>query len=313
MANQLAEALKNIGLVKEEDLFKEYEKYSEIKLPFGSCTHNSDNEIIFKTEFHQKVFDGINYIRKTAKPITHSEYSELIKEIVPTYWFYLLYHNLDKVKIITQGGYQKQDHTPGKLGVKDLRNRDLDDYNLKENTPYGFSDLVYYFRFDHHQMRLRFMYSPNNLSPYQSDIKEELNRYIVYNGISLYEYKYFDSYLYFEEGYSSLPKETKIVVCNKIKSILFDNSEFIPLYIDKNDGVRLSNYKKGRNAITSPCLGINIKKHEKIMSRLEDWITNGGYIKDDVFYCIYQNRNAPEQLYLKRYEKWSPRPERKEN
>ena len=81
---------------------------------------------------------------------------------------------------------------------------------------------------------------------------------------------------------------------------IFPKCEFIPISISENDGCVLSH--KGymdrifgyQQEITSPCLGKNIKKHEEYMKGLSSWIEKGGYIKDNMFYLITEDRKSIE-------------------
>ena len=92
---------------------------------------------------------------------------------------------------------------------------------------------------------------------------------------------------------------------------VFDKSEFIPVIISSSNGCMISHKAyhdkdfKYHDAVTSPCLGKNIKKSEQIMERLKGWFDEGGTIKDNNLYLILQNRNPnkPTDLYLRRWNK----------
>lgn len=86
---------------------------------------------------------------------------------------------------------------------------------------------------------------------------------------------------------------------NSLEEIITD-SLFIPLGIVG---------EKGYTAVTSGerlYLGYNIKQDKEVMKSLENWLSEGGVIKDDVYY-IYKRSPKTKQYYLKRNLYRSPR------
>lgn len=279
-------ALSKAGFNMSANLFKEYEKFSEVRLPFGSTVSSTDNSI--GTEFSRQQLDGINYIRKTAEGVSVDKLVELCPCIDKNnkYLAWMI-DNIEKIKIINKGGYTIENH--GYLG----KHTSYDERQFKRDSEYGFSDVVCGFVFDTQRMTVKPLFDKSTLNYiYQKDIVQEVEMILR------------DKYHF------NITDDTRFMLIKHFTS----HMEFIPFYVAEFDGVRVShksyinNFGIREDEVTSPCLGINIKKHTKIMNGLTDFIANGGYIKDDVFYLIHQAKGAPDgTYYLRRYEKWSPR------
>lgn len=283
----MMEALSKVGFCVNKDSYIEYEKFSDIKLPFGNTVNRKDSPIM--TEFDHEQLDGLNYIRRTAEAVT----AERIVELCPCIdkdnkYINWLVENADRVMVINKGSYHENKST-GYLG----RYTNPDCRSFKADTEFGLADVVCMFQFNTQRMTIEPKFSKSTLSyEYQRDLISEADRV-------------------FGEGYNY--DITGDDAFELIKHFA-DRMEFIPLYIIDWDGVVIS-HKKYKNKygfivdeVTSPCLGVNIKKHDKVMKGLTDFIEGGGYIKDDVFYLIHQSKGAPDgTYYLRRYEEWSPR------
>ena len=193
------------------------------------------------------------------------------------------------------------------IPVKEIHLAEGTNRHTNGETPYGVSNVLFYFQYSIRKMRIYLNLHLYNFTPYTKDIKEEFLSYKLYNGESI------KSILKKHYNIEDLEKDPNLynAFLNAIESIIVPKCEFIPFYIDPfdTDGVIISNRAKGKYNITSPCLGYNIKKHPKIMEGLKLWIEQfNAVIKDDVFYCIYKNHNPNNNmdLYLSRYLEWSP-------
>lgn len=284
--NSMLIALSKAGFNMSANLFKEYEKFSEVRLPFGSVVNSTDNSI--GTEYSRQQLDGINYIRKTAEGVSVDKLVELCPCIdKDNKYLAWMIDNIEKIKIINKGGYTIENH--GYLG----RHTSYNERQFKRDSEYGFSDVVCRFVFDTQRMSVKPLFDNCTLNYiYQKDIVQEVEMILR------------DKYHF------NITDDTRFMLIKHFTSRM----EFIPFYVEEFDGVRVShksyinNFGIRKDEVTSPCLGINIKKHTKIMNGLTDFIANGGYIKDDVFYLIHQAKGAPDETYyLRRYEKWSPR------
>lgn len=282
MANTFTEALTKAGLVTTEPEFKAYQNFSEFKLPFGSATTEKDRAVY--TEFPQGLIDSANYIRKTAESITADEIDKLCPTIKKNdrYKNWLMKH-ADQVKRINKGTYHKVNN--GYLGEH------TEDWEYKQDTPYGFTDVIFYFQFNYQTMQVELVYNGSAFNTYYQNAYRNKVIEITNDPIPC-----------------SLEDESL-----KYKAFLslVDEFEFVPFYVSEYDGVSISHKKYkdklglSHDAFTSPCLGINIKKSQYVMDGLANWFASGKKMHDNVFYLICENRKT-EELYLARYTKWDP-------
>lgn len=283
--NTMFDALRNCGLVdvedKKTDEYYPYEKFSDFRLPFGSCIGQDDSSIYY--ELGKKEIDSINYLRKTAESLTLERFNELcpvLDKNNKTYKF--LTNHISKVKLINEGTYHKSYN--GIIG----EHSSFDECEFVRDVEYGLSDVIFYICFDVQYMKLIPHFDMGHFNyRYQRDIKFELTRKF---NIS---------------EYGSLNEEDAL---NAI-GYLLNRSEFIPLKISTFDGVVISHksYRDGwgmkHDAVQSPALGMNIKKHDKIMKGLEGFISKGGRIFDNRLYLILESRDEKGTYYLRNYEK----------
>ena len=72
-------ALRNCGLVENEDKkldeYYPYEKFSDFRLPFGSCVGQKDCDSYYP--HCKKSIDSINYIRKHAEALTLESFQKM--------------------------------------------------------------------------------------------------------------------------------------------------------------------------------------------------------------------------------------------
>lgn len=277
-------ALRNCGLVENEDKKDEYypyEKFSDFRLPFGSCVGKTDNDVY--TEFPRTIINSINYLRRTAELLTLEHFNELcpvLDKSNKTYKF--LVNHLSNVRLVNEGTYHKSYN--GIIG----EHSSFDECEFVRDVEYGLSDVIFYVSFDFQYMKLipHFDMSKFNYK-YQSDVKFELVR---------------------KFGFSEYGRLNEEDALNAI-GYLLDHSEFIPLKISTFDGVMVS-HKAYRDkfgmrvdAVQSPALGLNIKGHDKIMKGLEGFISKGGRIFNNRLYLILESRDEKGTYYLRNYEK----------
>lgn len=279
-----AEALANISIpnINTTTTFQNYENFSEFRLPFGTTTNEKDKPMY--SEFEKSLLNSINYIRSTSESITKEEIDAACPTIKKndTYKHYLMVH-ADRVKRINKGTSHKISHG--------FRGQHTEDYTFHRDVAYGFVDVIFYFVFNHQTMQVELKYNGSAFNRiYQSQYRDIVSNITgdrmpinIHN-----EDQKFEAFL-----------------------SLVDEFEFIPFYVETNDGVVISHkayrdkfYIK-HDEFTSPCLGINIKKHETIMEKLTEYLAAGRKIQDNAYYLVCENRQTKD-LYLKRYTDWKP-------
>lgn len=284
--NTMFNALRNCGLVENEDKkldeYYPYEKFSDFRLPFGSCVGHKDEDVYY--EHCKKSIDSINYMRKHAELLTLDQFNQMcpvLDKNDKTYKF--LCKHVDKLKLVNEGSYHIVSN--GIIG----EHSSLDMKELERDVEYGFADVIFYVLFDIQYMRLTPHFDMGSINHhYQSEIRTELASKLNINRL-----------------YSFLDKEVALsAIC-----LLLNKCEFIPLRISNYDGVRIS-HKAYRDdwgmkhyAVQSPALGLNIKKHDDIMKGLEGFISRGGKIFDNRLYLILESRNEKGTYYLRNYDK----------
>lgn len=284
--NMMFNALRNCGLVESEDKktdeYYPYEKFSDFRLPFGSCVGHKDEDAYY--EHCKKSIDSINYIREHAESLTLEQFNQMCPVLDrndKTYKF--LCNHVDKLKLVDEGSYHIV--SDGIIG----EHSSWDEKEFKRDVEYGFADVIFYVSFDIQYMRLIPHFDMGSINHYyQDEIRTELA-----------------SKLNIDMLYSSLNKEDALsAIC-----LLLNKSEFIPLKISTFDGVMISHkaYRDGygmkHDAVQSPALGLNIKKYDKIMKGLEGFISKGGRIFDNRLYLILESRDEKGTYYLRNYEK----------
>lgn len=81
-----------------------------------------------------------------------------------------------------------------------------------------------------------------------------------------------------------------------------DSEDFIALYVDEFDGVRIS-FKSGNLYKTFPCLGKYINEKERAGElNLEGFRERGGIIHNDRYYLLHVNKDG--EYYIVRYKKF---------
>ncbi len=285
MMNVMMDALCRAGLINEQESSKEYEKFSDVKLPFGSCTSEDDSDMY--SEHAVNVLKNINYIRNTARQVTKKELFDLCPVLDKNDKnFKFLLDNVEKVRFVNGGSIHRVSR--GYLGQHSR------EWDYERDTTYGFADVVMMFYFDMQQLKV-----VANVDLFRLNWRYQNNyRIRALNCVGKNHNEFLD-----KEDYLTVFKE------------FLDEMEFIPFTVLEYDGVRISHkaYKDDfgcrYDAFTSPALGINIRKHSKVMEGLKDFFANGGVMKDGVFYLICEDRNkGKDSYYLKRYLPWSPRP-----
>ena len=283
--NTMFNALRNCGLVENEDKkldeYYPYEKFSDFRLPFGSCVGQKDCDSYYP--HCKKSIDSINYIRKHAEALTLESFQKMcpvIDKENKTYKF--LCNHIDRVRVVSEGSYHLVSN--GIIG----EHSSYSEKELERDVEYGFSDVIFYVSFNVQYMKLIPHFDMGHFNThYQHYIRTDL---VCEFGFT---------------PYGSLNEEDSLkAICHLLK-----DSEFIPLRICDYDGVRISHkaYRDGwgmkHDAVQSPALGINIKKHENIMKGLEGFISKGGKIFDNRLYLILESRDEKGTYYLRNYDK----------
>ena len=81
-----------------------------------------------------------------------------------------------------------------------------------------------------------------------------------------------------------------------------DSEDFIALYVDEFDGVRIS-FKSGNLYKTFPCLGKYINEKESTGElNLAGFRERGGIIHNDRYYLLHVNKDG--EYYIVRYKKF---------
>lgn len=234
------------------------------------------------------VLDHINYIRSTSKPITPEEFDSMIPDFADNCSCKEYLRNLcktGKLRLVNCGSIHEVSN--GIIG----RHSDFNEIELKSDTGYDF-DTLYLFTFHPRTMRIEIDFNFQALKEYKTPQPYSKSMYRLYQEyVSAFQER--DPY----------NREIQYLF---IKDYLVTQSEFVPFFIYKETGCKIS-HKKFRDKygvlhdeVTSPCYGINIKKNSVIMKRLENWIAKGGYIKDDIRYLICEDRDT-DDLYLRKY------------
>lgn len=263
--NGLSDALKNAGFAVNE--FKEYEKMTEVKLPFGSCTSESEEDA--GTELYNDSLCGINFYRKNATEFNLQDYTVNTKD----YLYNWLQKNESRCRVLPKSVIHETSN--GNLGM----HSDLMENDYESSAKYGTSDIVCMFRYSTQYERFEFVcyYTSLNLNiPEQKALRERFKT---------------------EMEAARFEADGDKKVFEWCVENLFPECEFIPVVINTFDGCMIS-HRAYRNRlgyieeVTSPCLGKNIKRHPKIMEGLKGWLENGGYIRDDKFYLIIKTRES---------------------
>lgn len=274
----MSELLNGAGFHVNENTsaVKPYKKLSECKLPFGSCTSESDEDQYY--DIYKKSLKGINYFRTNAMPFDLSKFEVLEKNEIYDW----LNDNQSKCKIIPTNSISF---------YKD--NGYIEDTDSYCDCDFGdryssICDIIFYINYN--SQFEKFEFTPNPIS-FNLNIPEQhaLKR------------------LYWDEvgSYYSQWRGNEF---DWFRDNCFSKAEFIPVVIDTYSGLTISHkaYKDKSgyvDEVTSPCLGKNIKKSKHFMDGLKEWVDEGGIIKDNNLYLILENRNPdkPGKYYLKRY------------
>lgn len=243
----------------------DFTSIKDVCLPFGFWIVPNDFEAT-------KWLDGINYVRRNSTPFNFDDY----KTSKDTEITRCLKANQSICRILP-------DRFSGIEMYSDYLNCDNPngDHEWKDPMAYGYSCVMFYFQYDTQFETWEFVFSSSN--------------HWYNNGSGKF-----------------VPLNLKPLISKECirydDDYLLQLSEFVPIVISKNDGCIISHKKyKDRfglvhDAVTSPCFGKNIKKHPNIMERLSNWISDGGFIKDDNMYLICKERDT-DNLYLRRYVK----------
>lgn len=283
----MMEALSKAGFVTGDNTFVKYEKFSDVKLPFGSTVSSTYESAM--TEFGHEQLDGINYLRETAEDLTVERLIELCPCIDKNNkYLEWMKQNVSNIKLINRGSCHENTNT-GYLG----KHTNSDERSYVADVAFGYADIVCRFEFNTQRMTIEPKFSKSTFNyKYQKELMKETEALMV-DTIG-FDYIGDDAF--------------------KLIKHFAGRMEFIPFNVSEFDGVTVSHKKYSdrfgyiEDQVTSPCLGINIKKYEKVMAGLSDFIASGGYIKDDIFYLIIQAKGKPDgTYYLRRYEEWSPR------
>ena len=281
MGNIFAEALKKVGFEVNNEYIP-WEKFSEVKLPFGSVVGITDSDI--GGIVYRASLKSFNFLRKNATSFDISKFDIRTNDYVTDF----LRKNQDKCRVLPKSSCKET--YPGYLGT----HSSYTEREFECDAGYGLSDIVCYFEYSTQYEKFIFHISTaslnyNNIE--QNQLRDELRKTFDFG--CLY-------------GTCKDKEENKALFEYCVKNI-FPKCEFIPISISENDGCVLSH--KGymdrifgyQQEITSPCLGKNIKKHEEYMKGLSSWIEKGGYIKDNMFYLIIEDRKSiePHTYYLR--------------
>ena len=268
----MAELLENAGFkVNEYNGVKPYELMSQCKIPFGSLFNEIDEDKY--SDPYKKSLEAINYYRTNAMPFDLSKF-EVLEE---NYVYEWLKENSQKCKIIPNMSIDFYEPYVDSLG----------DYDEPEDkSEYTTTDIIFHIWYNRQYERFEFCCSRYR---FNVNIKEQKDLYNIAANSTF-----------------GLENESRF---RWFVNNVFDKSEFIPVIISGSDGCMISHnvtkkYGEHTNAVTSPCLGKNIKKNEWVMEMLKGWFDEGGIIKDNNFYLILQNRNPdkPAGLYLRRWD-----------
>lgn len=280
MFGTLNEMLKNAGYEVTVDTFKPYEKVSEFQVPWGSCVSVAPGQ-----EYTSIVADTIqahNFYRKNATVFNISDFDVRLKDYVYDW----LKDNQDKCRVLPKPKFKRT--AEGYIGIPENRM----DSELECEAKYGLADVIFIIKystqFEKFTLQSNFD-AINNMLPAQHSLYIAANKMLTAN--MRYGFKVSD--------------EEKATMWDFFINELLPIAEFVPINIDEYDGVRIS-HKVYRDAfgiheeVTSPCLGKNIKRYDDYMKKLQKWIDNGGYIKDDCFYLIHEDLKTKDgSLYLR--------------
>lgn len=266
------------------DEVKAYEKPSDVRLPFGDCVGHRDGEQYY--EVCKDSISGLNYIREHAESVTADELNKLCPSLKQDKVKNFLLNHASRVKLINTGSWRTV--SDGIIGT----HTSIREKEIIRDVKYGFSDVIMYATFDYQRMCVRLHVDCC-----------KFNRH--------YQHAEYGKLMSMTDGngYNLTQDDMLRYISSMINEI-----EFLPFCIDTYDGCRVSHkayrdsYGMKHDAVTSPCLGVNIKKHNDIMNRFSKWVGDGGYIKDDIFYLICEDRECREKLYLRRFTDWSPKP-----
>jgi hypothetical protein len=257
-----------------EDCFSAYESVKDEKLPFGSLI--SLNERERAGELYHNTLKGINFYRRNAEEFRYSDFRVATNSIVSDY---LREHESD-CKILPKPVWKKESH--GNLG----EHTDFFENEYVSSAAYGTSDLI--FKFVYYKSRQQFRFYLN-LCAFNNSIDEQKFLHEKFRQDIDFDY------------------DDEKRIFNWAVENLFVDSEFLPIEIDETITCRIS-HKAYRNkygqlvdAVTAPTLGYNIKRNENVMANLEDWLNNGGYIKDWMTYLIHEDRETGA-FYLRPYK-----------
>lgn len=269
--------LENAGLTVTDGVgFTPYIEGSDVKLPF-----RKPNIIDIVTSGTRDDLDHMNYIRRTAEIISPEKFDAMTPEIGEISDCKKWLRNLcerGRVRLVNRGSiYEISDGIIGE-------HSDYMEREFKSDTGFFF-DTVYMFEFNPKTMRIEMDFSAYALQNH--------NMYEVYRK--------------FRDLFEETNKDILEIQYLFVKEYLESESEFVPFFVKEDDGCRISHkkFKDEHGAIyeevTSPCYGINIKKHPDIMARLQNWLSKGAYIKDNNRYLICKDRDSTD-LYLRKYE-----------
>lgn len=264
--NSMLDALKNAAVIVENG-FVPYEKISDVNLPFGSDLDDS----YCRTEYYNNALNRINWHRKNAEVFCYPDFL-IRKENYISKW--LKEHDgsclvLQEPKLHEErNGYLERHTSESQLSLP---------------VRYGLADVVLYFEYSSQYECFSFTFSSRTLS-YKNPEQKEL--YFKYHNEFIYTKNDKDKFFWAKEN-------------------VFPKCEFIPIVINTDDGCHISHKKYSdylgvHDEVTSPCLGKNIKKHPVIVERLQNWMNQGGYIMDHMFYLIIEDRKSSDKsLYLR--------------
>lgn len=280
MSSSITDALKCAGLKINND-FIEWGSISDVKLPFGSCVNTSDSDM--GSEIYRNELRSFNFFRRNATEFKLSDFYVRSKDYVTEF----LKKNGSKCRLLPKPSCRSVNN--GYLG----KHTSWDERDIERDAAYGATDIVCMFVYSaqYETFYFRFHFSALNSSiPEQWELKSNISR------------KFDSNILY---GYDNDNEKYRELFDYCVKYV-FPRCEFIPVEISIFDGCTISHkeyrdplYGK-KSAVTSPCLGKNIKKHEEFVNRLSGWLESGGYIRDDMFYLILEDwKKEGKPLYLR--------------
>lgn len=281
----LSDILKSAGFTVSEDTdkFAPYEKFSDERFPFGSTVPQDDKEDSY-SDLYKDSLRGINFLREHKTPFALSDYLVITKN--PVYEWLL--ENEDKCFVVNKGTVHEKPAN-GNLGLTDsfLGN----EYEV--DCPYGTVDMIFSIVYSEQYQMFTFNVNSSAFNggiPEQKAFRERYRREC--------DSEDFNAFEWFKEN-------------------IFPLSEFIPVEIHPLNKIRIS-HKEYRDrifghvdAVTEPYLGKSVKADKNIMDGLTEWLASGGYIKDDSFYLVINDRRSKDPKHACYLRPWNKEVEEK--